>query len=121
MTNIDVLFCSVPVSSIDDGAQWYSKLFGRDCDIVVNEREVMWRLADSAWLYVIEDTERAGNTLVTLCVGDLDQALTDLRSRGLESGSIEIVGEAGRKATLNDPDGNAISFIDVTASKEGEG
>ena len=113
MTDVDVLFSGVPVSSFEAAVEWYGQLFGRSCDVVVHESEVMWRLAEAAWLYLVEDRERAGHTLVTLCVADLDQALDELMSRGVECGAVESVGEAGRKATMVDGDGNSISFIEV--------
>ncbi|HEY2215320.1 MAG TPA: hypothetical protein VGH31_09710 [Acidimicrobiales bacterium] len=113
MTDIEILFSGVPVSNFDAAVDWYSTLFGRDCDVVVTDSEVMWRLADSAWLYVIEDAERAGHTLVSLCVSDLDQTLDDLKLRGVESGPVVAVGDAGRKATIQDADGNSMIFIEV--------
>jgi predicted enzyme related to lactoylglutathione lyase len=113
VTEIDILFSSVPVADFDAAVQWYGQLFGRDCDVVVHDSEVMWRLADSAWLYVIEDAERAGHTLVTFCVSHLDRALSELAFRGIECGDVEAVGVAGRKATVQDADGNSISFIEV--------
>jgi predicted enzyme related to lactoylglutathione lyase len=113
MTAIDILFTGVPVGDFATAVVWYSQLFGRKADVDVTDREVMWRLQDAAWLYVIEDAERAGRALVTLCVSNLDQALADIEARGITSAAIELVGDAGRKAELTDPDGNSINFIEV--------
>jgi hypothetical protein len=113
VTDIDILFTGVPVSNFDAAVRWYSRLFGRECDVVVHESEVMWRLADAAWLYVIEDAERAGHSLVALRVSDLDQALSELSARGIECGNAAHVGVTGRKSTVEDADGNSISFIEV--------
>lgn len=113
MTDVDILFSSIPVSNFDAGVEWYERLFGRSCDVVVHETEVMWRFSDSAWLYVIEDAARAGFTVVTLRVLDLDQTLGELAARGLECGAVESVGVSGRKSTIHDADGNAIAFIEV--------
>ncbi len=82
-------------------------------DIVPNKNEVMWCVTGNGWLYVIEDPERAGRTLVTISVGDLDQLVTDLASRGISAGPIEAVGDAGRKANVVDADGNVITWIQV--------
>jgi len=92
---------------------WYEQLFGRPADIVPNEYEVMWRVAGNGWLYVIEDPNRAGRTVVTISVSDLDQFVADLASRGISAGPIEAVGDAARKANVLDADGNVISWIQV--------
>jgi len=108
-----VLFASVPVTDPTRARAWYEQLFGRPADIIPNDSEEMWRIADGAWLYVIADPERAGRTVITLCVPDLDEATTSLEGRGILVGSHEAVGTAGRKAWLSDPDGNAVALIEV--------
>ena len=113
---MEVLFASVPVADLEAAVPWYEKIFGRPPDIQPNENEVMWRVAENAWLYVTRDAERAGRTVVTLSVTDLRRSVQDLRGRGLQPGPIEAVGEAGWKATLSDADGNAISLIEVASS-----
>jgi predicted enzyme related to lactoylglutathione lyase len=117
MTDIEVLFAAVTVADLDAAVAWYGRLFGRPADIVPNDNEVMWRLADAAWLYVVRDEKRAGHALVTLCVADLDQAIADIAARGIAGGPVEIIGDAGRKATFTDAEGNAVSFIEVTSAR----
>ena len=117
MTDVEVLFAAVTVADLDAAVAWYARLFGRPADIVPNDNEVMWRLADAAWLYVVRDEERAGHTLVTLCVADLDRAVADIAARGIAGGPVEIIGDAGRKATFTDAEGNAVSFIEVTSAR----
>jgi hypothetical protein len=79
------------------------------------DRSLM-RLADAAWPYVLRDEKRAGHAPVTLCVADLDRAVADIAARGIIGGPAEIIGEAGRKATFTDAEGNTVSFIEVTDS-----
>ncbi len=110
---MEVLFASVPVANLSAAKGWYEQLFGRAADIVPNENEVMWRVAGNGWLYVIQDPERAGRTLVTVSVSDLEQFVADLGSRGISAGPIEAVGSSGRKANVTDADGNVISWIQV--------
>ncbi|MCW2491784.1 MAG: hypothetical protein JWN47_1148 [Frankiales bacterium] len=116
MTDIDILFAGMRVRDFEAARAWYSKLFGRPADVVVTNDEVMWRFADAAWLYVIGDEQRAGACLVTLCVSDLDRALTDISARGITSGPVEVIGDAGRKAVITDPDGNSVSFVELRTS-----
>ena len=43
----------------------------------------MWWVAETAWLYVVVDGDRAGNGLVALSVADLDATLAELGRRGI--------------------------------------
>jgi predicted enzyme related to lactoylglutathione lyase len=110
---MEVLFASVPVADLHTALNWYERLFGRAADIVPNDSEIMWCVAGNGWLYVIEDPARAGMTAVTISVDDLDQFVVDLANRGIRSGPIEAVGDAGRKSNVMDADGNVISCIQV--------
>jgi predicted enzyme related to lactoylglutathione lyase len=112
---MEVLFASVPVADLRSAKVWYEQLFGRAADIVPNENEVMWCVAGNGWLYVIGDSERAGRTVVTVSVSDLDQFVADLSKRGISAGPIQSVGGAGRKADVVDADGNVISWIQVVS------
>ena len=111
--DVEVAFTGVPVSELATGRDFFERLFGRPPDVVVNANEVMWRLADPAWLYVVVDPARAGHALAALSVGDLDATLAELAGRGISAASVEEVGDAGRKATVLDPDGNSVALIEV--------
>ncbi len=111
--DVDIAFTGVPVSELDAGRGFFERLFGRPADVLVADDEVMWRLSESAWLYVVVDPGRAGNALVALSVVDLDTALSELGGRGLSPHAVEDVGDGGRKATLLDPDGNSVAIIEV--------
>ena len=113
---MEVLFASVPVAALGVAMDWYQQLFGRTADIVANEHEVMWRVAGNGWLCVIEDPERAGRTVVTISVNDLNRFVADLFCRGIAAGPIEAVGEAGHKSNVVDADGNVISWIEVATA-----
>ncbi len=115
--DIEVLFAAVSVADFDGAVDWYTRLFGRPPDINVHDAEVMWRITDTAWLYVVLDPNRAGNAVVTLSVGDLDTTAARIGARGIRTESFEKVGDAGRKATFRDPDGNVISFAEVNQGK----
>jgi predicted enzyme related to lactoylglutathione lyase len=110
---IDVLFASLPVADLREAIPWYERLFGRAADIVPNENEVMWRMTDSGWIYVMEDAGRAGGTVVAIAVSDLSGLVSDLTDRGISPGPIEAVSDTAHKANVLDPDGNLISWIEV--------
>ena len=55
MADIGVVFTGVAVADFEPAVAWYRRLFGRPEDIVVKDDEVMWRITDTAWLYVVAD------------------------------------------------------------------
>jgi predicted enzyme related to lactoylglutathione lyase len=65
-------------------------------------------------IYVVADAGRAGGGLVTLIVADLDAKLAELAGRGLVPEAIEELSGAGRKASITDPEGNTISFAELS-------
>src|SRR6516162_6719442 len=108
----EVLFAGVPAADFAAALRWYEQLFGRAADVVAHDREVMWRVADGGWLYVVEDAARAGRGLVTISVPDLDAAVREAIGRGVDVETAHSVGEAGRKAVMTDPDGNTVALIE---------
>lgn len=110
--DVNVAFTGVPVSDLAAGQDFFERLLGAPPDILVKEDEVMWRLTQSAWLYIVVDPARAGNALAAVSVGDLDATLAELANRGLRPVSLEDLG-GPRKATFLDPDGNSVAVIEV--------
>ena len=110
--DVEIAFTGVPVSELASGRDFFERLLGRAADVEVNEDEVMWRLAEAAWLYVVVDAARAGHALVALSVADLDAVLAEIGSRGIEPALVEAIG-ANRKATAFDPDGNSVALLEV--------
>jgi catechol 2,3-dioxygenase-like lactoylglutathione lyase family enzyme len=111
---IEVAFIGVPVTDLAAGQDFFERLLGSPPDVLVKEDEVMWRVAEAAWLYVVVDPPRAGNSLAALSVGDLDATLAELAARGINPTKVEQVGDDARKATFLDPDGNSIAVIEVS-------
>jgi predicted enzyme related to lactoylglutathione lyase len=111
--DFEMLFAGTPVTDFDVSVDWYTALFGRTADIPVTEDEVMWQFTDTAFLYVLRDPERAGRSVVTVSVPDLDAAVAEAAQRGIAGAPIVRVGTAGRKALFTDPDGNQVAIIEV--------
>jgi catechol 2,3-dioxygenase-like lactoylglutathione lyase family enzyme len=109
----EVLFAGVPVADLDAARGWYERLLGRAPDMVPNETEVAWQLAQAGWIYVVADAERAGRALLTLIVDDLDGLLGGIRERGLRAGPVETLSNGVRRAEIADPEGNRIAFGEV--------
>jgi predicted enzyme related to lactoylglutathione lyase len=109
----DLLFVGVATADFAAAVLWYSALLGRPADVIVHDREVMWRVDDAGWIYLVEDPSRAGNALVTVAVADLDQILSGIAERGVSRPATETIEGAGRKGSFVDPEGNMVTFIQV--------
>ncbi len=111
--DVEIAFTGVPVTDLSVGRDFFERIFGRAADVEVAADEVMWRMAETAWLYVVVDPARAGNGLVALSVADLQATVAELNGRGVSPDRVEAVGEGAHKATLHDPDGNLVAIIEV--------
>ena len=108
-----MLFAGTPVGDFAAAVAWYTTVFGRPADIPVAEDETMWQFSDSAFVYLVRDPARAGGSLLTLSVADLDLAVAEVSARGVAGAQVEQVGEAGRRVVYTDPDGNRLSLVEV--------
>jgi predicted enzyme related to lactoylglutathione lyase len=73
----------------------------------------MWQVAETGWIYVVVDRERAGNALVTYSVDNLGERLAELAGRGIDAGAPEEQAPGAWKADIDDPDGNRISLAQL--------
>jgi catechol 2,3-dioxygenase-like lactoylglutathione lyase family enzyme len=103
-------FAGIAVNEIGPARAWYERLLGRAADMLPHENEAAWQLAESGWVYVVADPARAGTGLLTLLVDDLDEQVADTARRGLLTEPIETMANGVRKAAIEDPDGNRITF-----------
>jgi hypothetical protein len=104
------LFAGVRVKDFRGSLPWYEQLLGREPSMFPHDTEAVWELAEHRFLYIVEVPERAGHSVVTLFVGDLDAVVRDTAARGLEPAERETYGNGVRKLTYRDPDGNEIAF-----------
>jgi catechol 2,3-dioxygenase-like lactoylglutathione lyase family enzyme len=112
---VEHVFAGIPVADLAAGLDWWERLLGRPPDMRPNDDEAVWRLAESSSVYVVRDTERAGNGLVTLFVDDLDGMLAGMAERGIEAG--EVGTKPGvRVVTVADPEGNRVQLGEVMQS-----
>lgn len=111
--NIDYVFAGLIVVDRDQAAEWFERLLGRPPTFLPNDAEAVWQLADTASVYLLADAERAGQGVMALVVDDLEASLVEINGRGIEIGQIEEIPGAGRKSVIIDPDGNAVSMIQI--------
>jgi predicted enzyme related to lactoylglutathione lyase len=107
---INHVFAGIAVADYDAALVWYTRFFGRSPDVIVTENESMWQVAETGWIYLVGDTNRAGKALITLLVNDMEDHVAELEQRGLATSAIETVTGLYRKAVMTDPEGNMISI-----------
>jgi catechol 2,3-dioxygenase-like lactoylglutathione lyase family enzyme len=106
------LIAGVPVSDLDAGIDWYTRLFARSPDLHVND-EVLWDIDEHATLFIEPNAAQAGAGRITLTVAGLDALLERLTTQGIEHELIETYSNGVRHVKVPDPDGNAIAFAEV--------
>jgi catechol 2,3-dioxygenase-like lactoylglutathione lyase family enzyme len=109
------LFAGVPVSDLDTGIDWYTRLFGRPPDMRVGE-EMLWEIDEHAWLFIEPNAADAGAGRITLSVIGLDELLERLAVQRIEHEPIETYSNGVRHVNVPDPDGNAIAFAELPAT-----
>jgi hypothetical protein len=62
----------VRVRHIAQARAWYERLLGEELTFFPNDVEAVWALGEHRWLYLLEDAAKAGRSLVTIMVADLD-------------------------------------------------
>jgi predicted enzyme related to lactoylglutathione lyase len=116
--SINYIFAGLVVMNRDQAAAWYERLFGKPPDFLPNDTEAVWQVADTASVYVVADADRAGRGVVALVVDDLDATLAEIAGRGIVTGPIQEIPGAGRKSVITDPDGNAVSMLEILGATD---
>ena len=114
--DVEIAFTGVPVIGPGHRAGLLRAPPRRPADVEVAEDEVMWRVAEAAWLYVVVDPPGPGTGWPRSRSADLDATLVELADRGIIPVASRRSGGA-RKATVLDPDGNTVAVIEVPPSR----
>ena len=104
------LFAGIYVSNYEAAMEWYARLLGSEPSFFPNEVEAVWELAEHRSIYVGARPERAGHSVVTLFVDDLDERVAGIAERGIEPAKRETYDNGVRKVLYFDHDGNEIGF-----------
>ena len=104
------LFAGLLVSEYAEARSWYERLFGAPPSFAPHETECVWDIAEHGFVYILEDKARAGRSVVTMFVDDLDALVDEIGARGIEPVERETYSNGVRKATYRDADGNEIGF-----------
>jgi predicted enzyme related to lactoylglutathione lyase len=108
---IDYLYAAVIVTDIEASEAFYAKILGRPPDDRPMDTLVEWGGFGSGGIQLFKDPARAGNSIMTIVVSDVEKAGLSLKENGIDFGQIQQ-GNFGRIAQLSDPDGNMITFAE---------
>lgn len=100
---------NVAVANNAAATAWYAHLFGREADSRPMDGLAEWDITASGGLQVSQDAVRAGTSIVTLAVDDLEACVAELRGRGIDVPDV-TVGTGAQFVQVTDPDGNMLSF-----------
>jgi predicted enzyme related to lactoylglutathione lyase len=113
MMQISNVLAGVAVRDFDRAKHWYEVFFGRPVDTEPMGGLAEWHTPGGV-VQLVLDQQRAGGSLVTIWVPDARDALADLASRG--GPEVELDDTTSDKvlfASLTDPDGNAVTVVQV--------
>lgn len=104
------LFAGISVADYEAARAWYEQLLGREPSFTPHATEAVWELAEHRFLYIVEDAERAGSSILMVMVEGLDAIVAEIAARGIEPSDRETYSSGARKAIYRDPDGNEIGY-----------
>jgi predicted enzyme related to lactoylglutathione lyase len=110
---VNRVLAALAVADVDSAVRWYERLLGRPADALPMGGLAEWHFAQNGAIQLVEDADRAGRSLLTLDVGDLDRELVTLRERGLDPAAMDdTTSDKVLFATVTDPEGNAITLVE---------
>ena len=106
------VLAALAVADVDSALHWYERLLGRPADALPMDGLAEWHFPESGVIQLVEDAGRAGRSLLTLGVDDLERELVTLRERGLPGVMDDTSSDKVLFATVTDPEGNAITLVE---------
>ncbi len=103
-------FVGISVNSIAGSLDWYTRLLGREPDLLDGDHAAVWDLAEGRSLFIESKPESVGHLLFTMYFEDLDAELAAIKERGIEPTRQEAPNENVRIVMFLDPDGNEIDY-----------
>ena len=104
------LFAGICVTDYAAALPWYERLLGSEPAFKPHATEAVWELGEHRFVYIVEEPERAGSSVVTLFVEDLEGLVEGIAERGIEPAERETYSNGVRKATYRDADGNEVGI-----------
>lgn len=105
---IQGIYAVANVVDLEEGEDFYTKLFGRGPDDRPMDGLIQWRL-ETFGVQLARDDNKAGRSAMTIVTPSMAEARERLADRGLEL-EPDIRGDYGIIAQISDPDGNRITL-----------
>lgn len=102
----------------DAAVDWYSALLGRGPDRRPMPPSAEWDLGSGRGIQVYLDPDHAGDHDMIIGVADLDEALAELSSRGIDGEAFTVPSGQFRLAMLPDPSGNTVVLAHEEQSEQ---
>jgi predicted enzyme related to lactoylglutathione lyase len=107
------VLAGVAVADVDAALPWYERLFGRPADALPMAGLAEWHIPSGGVVQLVASAERAGRSLVTLDLDNLERELAAMQERGLDAGALDdTTSDKVLIATAIDPEGNAITLVE---------
>jgi hypothetical protein len=105
---VDKVYAVISTARLDQSKEWYTRFFGRAPDLHPMAEVHEWYFGNGG-LQLVDDAKRAGSSMLTVIVPDLEASRAALQSRQLSLGS-SSGGDFARIAQITDLDGNQITL-----------
>jgi catechol 2,3-dioxygenase-like lactoylglutathione lyase family enzyme len=103
------LFAGLRVRDFETARAWYEQLLGEPT-FFPHAAEAVWTLAADRSIYVVEHSDGAGSSVLTIFLDDLDAQIAAIAARGLRPDARETYANGATKVIYRDPDGNELGF-----------
>jgi predicted enzyme related to lactoylglutathione lyase len=110
------IYGAIAVADIERAIVWYSKLFGRDVDARPMKAAAEWRLTSGGGVQLVLDAKRAGQSILTVSLANLDATIEETQARGITLQRLDNRGGQFQLAQVADPDGNVLTFAQPNTS-----
>jgi predicted enzyme related to lactoylglutathione lyase len=108
--NAQTIYAAIAVADIERSIAWYSKLFGRNVDQRPMKETAEWLFTGGGGVQLVLDGKRAGKSIATVGLVDLDRTTEDVKARGIELEPLDTGSGPFLLAQVTDPDGNVLTF-----------
>jgi glyoxylase I family protein len=109
---IGTVLASVAVTDYPAAIRWYQRLFGVPPTSQPMDTVAEWRVTDHGAVQVVRSPERAGRSMVTFTVEDLDKQIVELADQLVVLEEVDSGNPNLRLAYTTDPDGNLVTFAE---------
>jgi predicted enzyme related to lactoylglutathione lyase len=105
------VLAGITVKDFSAALAWYERLLGRPADAIPMEGDAEWHLCESGGIQLYHNKNHTGSTFVVLTVTNLDDQIAQLQAQEITVEPVQTV-SVGKIATVNDPEGNLITFLE---------